>query len=93
MFRRFLFLEFFARLFRLRFEFQVLDDVFGSLRHYIADVVKSLAACTVPPCLLRWLVKDCRLVATVFAELRKEYRSNRNVYANAQCIRSANDFE
>ena len=93
MFGRFLLLEFFASLLGFGFQFQVLDDMFGSLRHHVADVVETFTAGAACNLVEITRGKDCSLVAAVLAELRKEYRSNGHVYAHAQCIRSANDPE
>ena len=93
MFRRFLLLELFARLFRFRFKFQVLDDMFGSLRHYVADIVKALAPCAACNLVKISRGQNSRLVTTVLAELRKQNRSNRHIHAHAQRIGTANDLE
>ena len=42
---RFALLELLSGLAALRLEFQVLDYMFGSLRHHVSDVVESLAPC------------------------------------------------
>ena len=93
MFRRFLFLEFLARLFRFRFEFQIFDNVFRRLRYHVTDVVKSLAACTACNLVEISGGQNSRLVATVLAELRKQYRSNWNIHAHAERVGAADDFE
>ena len=86
-------LEFLSGLAALGLEFQVLDDVLGSLRHHVADVVETLA-----PCAARNLVKvacgeDCSLVAAVLAQLREEYRADRHVHAHAERVGAADDLQ
>lgn len=92
-FGRFLFLEFFACLLGFGFQFQVLDDMLGSLRYHVADVVETFTAGAA--CNLVEVAggQDCRLVAAVLAELREKHRSNGNIHADAQCVRAANDFK
>ena len=89
----FLFLKLFTRLFRFRFEFQILDDMFGSLRHHVADVVKAFAPRTA--CNLMEITRgqNSRLVTTVLAELREKHRSNGHVDSNAERIGAANNLK
>ena len=64
-----------------------------SLCDNVTDIVKTFAAGAACNLMKVPCRKDGCLVATVFAELRKEDRADWNVHADAERIGPANDFQ
>ncbi len=75
------------------FEFEILNHVFGGLRHHPAAVIKALAPGSAANLVKVARAEDGRLLAIELAQSREKHRADRHIDPDTEGVRAADNLE